>query len=132
MRAKNTFSFRFITSVMVIVLSVIGVSFSGSSITKGFVSIYESNYSPNDTIMWGSFPPLPFTAKYHVSRMWITNDSAIKTGYLFLAGGSINDTLSRQVIRIKVYPGTPSYATMPPLPVRLENAGGFILKDSLI
>jgi hypothetical protein len=68
---------------------------------------------------------LPFGIKNHITKSWISNG----TEYLVIAGGRIHDTLTKCVMLIRLYPRT--YYYLPSLPVPIENAGGFIVKDSL-
>ena len=80
----------------------------------------------NDTSLWVTLPPLPYPVKYHISKIWT---SPLGDKYLVIAGGRINDTITRLFYEIKL--SSPFTVTMlPNLPAAIEKAGGFIIKDS--
>ena len=74
---------------------------------------------------WTVLNNLPFTQEYHVAAAWRYQD----TNFIITAGGRINGTTGNNVVIYNTATG--QYRPLPPLPIPLERAGGFILDDSL-
>jgi hypothetical protein len=74
---------------------------------------------------WFVLNNLPFTQEYHVTVGWRYQD----TNFIITAGGRINGNTSNNVLLYNTTTG--QYRPLPPMPVQLEKAGGFILKDSM-
>lgn len=74
---------------------------------------------------WFALNNLPFTQEYHVTVGWRHQD----TNFIITAGGRINGNTSNNVLLYNTASG--QYRPLPQLPVQLERAGGFVLKDSM-
>ena len=86
---------------------------------------FKSDSDSGTTSQWFTLPNLPFNVEFNVTLGWTNQD----TNYIITAGGRINDTTSNEVLIYNTV--SQQYMPLPPLPVPLERAGGFIIKDSI-
>ena len=88
-----------------------------------FTDLTQRNAPPFS--QWTVLNNLPFTQEYQVTAAWRYQD----TNFIITAGGRINGTTGNFVVIYNTATG--QYRPLPPMPVPLERAGGFILEDSL-
>jgi len=108
-------------------LIIIALCVSFFSVNSDYSKEKEfSVFQAQDTVILSQLSPLPYGVKYHVTKAWLSQ--GIK--YLIIAGGRVNDTITRLVIKVRLTPPQ-SFVYLPMLPAPIEKAGGFIIKDSL-
>jgi len=78
-----------------------------------------------DTSGWVTVMQLPYGVQNHITKTWTSQG----INYIIVAGGRTNNTVTNLVTMVRISP----YAviSLPPLPYPTQNAGGFIIKDSL-
>lgn len=86
---------------------------------------YKELQYPFVSSQWFILPNIPYPVKGHVAVNWKFQD----TNFIIIAGGRTNGTTTNTVLKINTI--TNAYTYLKPLPIPLERAGGFVLKDSL-
>ena len=99
------------------------------SLTLVLISLFSftdfSSLSVNPFSQWTVLGNLPFTQEYHVTVAWQHQD----TNFIITAGGRINGITSSNVLLYNTASG--QYSPLPPMPMQIESAGGFVLGDSM-
>jgi hypothetical protein len=74
---------------------------------------------------WEVLPDLPYEQKNHVTTGWKYGD----TLFIITAGGRINNSRTDKVLMYNTV--SQAYRELAPIPEEVENAGGFVIGDSL-